>query len=182
MQNTQWNADNIKWASSHNWNNSTIVECTKSQIHRRITIPTTMFLKDFEMFHFADACSNLNHTIIKTIIEQGGFRNIDLWDMRYNNGQERSTANYRVLSLLQGYSESKRPGDPDYYVGDRNLKTDNLSIQIHHVRLLNDIDNLYKKGDEVILLALILPEGYVNIGSLTRRMTTSEIIDKLNNI
>lgn len=182
VQNTQWNADNIKWASSHNWNNSTIVECTKSQIHRRITIPTTMFLKDFEMFHFADASSNLNHTIIKTIIEQGGFKNIDLWDMRYNTGQERSTANYRVLSLLQGYSESKRPGDPDYYVGDRNLKTDNLSIQIHHVRLLNDIDNQYKKGDEVILLALILPEGYVNIGSLTRRMTTSEIIDKLNNI
>jgi hypothetical protein len=47
--------------------------------------------------------------------------------------------------------------------------------------LKNDIDNCYKTGDEVILLALILPDGYVSVGNLTHRMTASEIIEKLNN-
>lgn len=181
VQNPQWNSENIKWANSQNWSNAEIVTYTASQIHRRITIPAATFQKDFTKFHFADADGVLNHSIVESIIKQGHFTHIDLWDMRFGKGEERSTEKYQVLSLLQGYSESKKPGDKDYYVGDRNLKTNNLSIQIHRVRLKNDIDNCYKTGDEVILLALVLPDGYVSVGNLTHRMTASEIIEKLNN-
>ena len=82
--------------------------------------------------------------------------------------------------MLQGYSEGKKRNDPDYYVGDRNLKTNNPSVQIHHVKLKNDIGTEYSVGDEVIALALVLPDGFICTGSVTRRMSSEEILDKLS--
>ena len=55
-----------------------------------------------------------------------------------------------------------------------------VSVQIHHVKLKNEIGTDYKTGDEVIILALILPDGYVSTGSVTRRMSEGEIVDKLH--
>ena len=180
VHNSSRNAENVRLVSSTiDWTNAAIETCTSSQIHRRLTVSASDFEAYFSKFHFSELDKSLNLGIIKTVISQGNFDNVDIWDMRYARGEQRSTDEYHVLSLLQGYSESKKPGDPDYYIGDRNLKTSNLSVQIHHVKLKNDIGTDYKTGDEVIILALILPDGYVSTGSVTRRMSEAEIFDKL---
>jgi hypothetical protein len=94
--------------------------------------------------------------------------------MRYENGEGRSTDEYKIHALLQGYSEGKNRNDEDYYIGDRNIKSENLSIQIHHVKLKNNIEDQYKKGDEVIMLAFVMPEGYIG-GHSAKKLTADEI-------
>jgi hypothetical protein len=180
VHNSDRNNENVQLVNSTiDWSGAIIETYTSSQIHRRITVSVSDFEVYFSKFHFSQLDKSLNMSVIKTVISQGRFDDVDIWDMRYTKGETRSTDEYHVLSLLQGYSESKKPGDPDYYIGDRNLRTNNLSVQIHHVKLKNDIGSDYKTGDEVIILALILPEGYVSKGSVTRRMSEDEIFDKL---
>jgi hypothetical protein len=99
--------------------------------------------------------------------------------MRYETGENRSTTDYRINALLQGSSEGLNPTDENYYVGDRNLKTKNLSVQIHKVILKNHIDNQYKKGDDIYVLTFLSPLGYI-MGNYVRKMSSKEIIDRLN--
>lgn len=97
----------------------------------------------------------------------------------YYSGEKRSTSNYRVNALLQGRSEGLAPNDANYYVGDRTLRKDNLSVQIHRVILKNDIDNQYKVGDAVIMLAFVLPKGYIG-GISTQKISKGEIINRIS--
>ena len=104
--------------------------------------------------------------------------NIDMIDIRYQIGEKRSTEGFKVKALLQGRSEGKLQSDPDYYMGDRYLKSDNLIVQIHHVNLKNNVGNMYKAGDTVILLAMLFPDGYVG-GQSVRRMSVSDLKGKI---
>lgn len=181
VRNPRRNKDNISLVNSIiDWSSGVIEKCTSSQIHKRITVTIEQFEDYFSKYHFSDSERSLNLGIIRSVLSQGNFTYVDIWDMRYGKGESRSTEEYHITALLQGYSEGKKRNDPDYYVGDRNLKTNNPSVQIHHVKLKNDIGTEYSVGDEVIALALVLPDGFICTGNVTRRMSSEEILDKLS--
>lgn len=183
VQNNEYNAENISWVNSLDWSNGLDCSYNPHQIHKKLTISCDDFEKFIEKYHFSDLDKELNLEYIQTLLKRLKSKNVDLWDMRYQTGEQRSTTDYKINALLQGRSEGLSPTDPNYYVGDRYINTNNLSVQIHRVRLKNDISNAdtgrqYKKGDEVIVLAFILPKDYVG-GYAARRMTHAEIIDRL---
>ncbi|MDO4802886.1 MAG: hypothetical protein Q4A15_12030 [Prevotellaceae bacterium] len=99
--------------------------------------------------------------------------------MRYSIGEKRSTDNFRVKALLQGRSDGVVPTDPNFYIGDRYIKSNNLLVQIHKVYLKNDIVDangkiIYRTGDEIVMLAAVLPTGYIG-GAVARKLTHKEI-------
>ena len=173
------NKENLNIIEKIDWHTATIKKCTSSQIHRIKTISVEDFRSIFKDFNFSEEDDAMSWQYLETVLKRLDSKVVDLWDMRYDSKERRSTDEYRVKALLQGYSENKTQSDPDYYVGDRQLKTDNLSIQIHHVVLKNSIDDQYKEGDTVIMLAAVLPKGYIGGGSV-RKISKKEIADMLN--
>ena len=147
------------------------------QTHKQLTLSRNDFESFINSFKFSEE-DTMNKDYAIALLDRLNAENVDMWYMRYGTGEHRSTSDYRVNALLQGRSEGKVETDPDYYVGDRYIKTDNLSVQIHRVFLKNDIEDQYTKGDEVYMLAFILPDNYVG-GSAARRMTTAEIRNRL---
>lgn len=173
------NQANVSLVNNIDWTGAAEKAMTSSQIHRMKTIGLDDFKDFMSKFAFSESDSSMNASDIAALVGKIKPKQIDLWDIRYKTGEERSTDDYRIRALLQGYSENKSPNDADYYVGDRNLKSNNLSLQIHHVKLKNDIDNQYKKGDQVIMLALVMPDGYIS-GFAIKKMSRKDIKGKLN--
>lgn len=176
--NPQYNSDNINLIKSIPWANSKVKVYNSVQTHNILSMSVVDFRNLFKQYHFSDKEDGLTWDVLDTLLKNLNQQNVDIWDMRPKTKENRSTNDYKIKALLQGRSEGKLIGDPDYYVGDRNLQTDCLSIQIHHVLLKNDIENKYNKGDEVIMLAAVLPKGYIG-GSVAKRMNKKQIKNQL---
>lgn len=179
VHNNKYNEENISLVDTIDWSKSEIVEFNETQKHRKITISGTSFLKFISNFHFSEVEASLSGSYIHSLMKKLNPQNIDVWDMRFEIKEKRSSIDYDIKALLQGRSENKSPDDEGYYCGDRYLKTNNLSLQIHHVILKNDIEDQYSAGNEVIMLAIVLPDGYVGCSS-ARRMTSIEIMNSKN--
>jgi hypothetical protein len=149
------------------------------QHHKMITLSRNDFEVFINAFRFSDEDS-MNQKTVEQLMKSVDAKNIDVLYMRYGSGECRSTSGYRVNALLQGRSEGLAPDDANYYVGDRCLRKDNLSVQIHRVILKNDIDNQYKKDDEVIMLAFVFPKGYIGGISSAQKISKDEIINRIN--
>ena len=182
VQNKQYNKKNIELIKSINWTDSELVKYNSTQTHRKKSVPADSISEIFRAFKFSEADENsLSYNHINYFIKQMKTNLVDLWDMRYESKQKRSTDGYNIKALLQGYSEGLNPNDKDYYPGDRQLRTSNLSIQIHHVILKNDIEDQYKTGDEVIMIAIILPKDYIGT-SVSRKLTKDEITTHISKL
>lgn len=176
----QKNNDNLNLIKNIIWADNNVVAFSTNQKHRKKTIKADEFRTFVNAFNFSEEDDTMNSDYLLKLLDRLEANEVDIWDMRYETGEKRSTTDYRIKALLQGYSEGKSPNDPDYYIGDRNLRTNNLSIQIHHVILKNDIEDQYKAGDKVIVLAAILPNGYVG-GYAAKKISKQEIKDILHN-
>lgn len=171
------NNENKVLVDNLDWGNAIDSKFNDYQEHKFLTIPKKEFITFLDSYKFSDEDS-INSDYIKTLLNKVKSDLVDIWYMRYKNGEQRSTNDYKIKALLQGHSEGLDPKDPNYYMGDRYLKTNNLSVQIHRVILKNGIDDQYKKGDNVIMLAFITPNDYIG-GIAARKMSHAEIIDKL---
>ena len=177
VHDAQMNGMNKDLIDNLNWNGASVKRYNAYQTHKQLTLSRNDFESFINSFKFSEE-DTMNKDYAIALLNRLKAENVDMWYMRYETGEHRSTSDYRVNALLQGRSEGKVVTDPDYYVGDRYIKTDNLSVQIHRVFLKNDIEDQYTKGDEVYMLAFILPDNYVG-GSAARRMTTDEIRNRL---
>ncbi len=174
------NNDNLELVNRISWSDKDVITYSTSQVHRKKTIKVDEFRDFVNAYNFSEEDDTMNRGYLLRLLDRLGSTEVDIWDMRYETGEKRSTVDYRIKALLQGYSEGKSVNDPDYYIGDRNLRTDNLSIQMHHVVLKNDIDDQYKTGDKVVVLAAILPNGYVG-GYAAQKISKNEIKEILHN-
>lgn len=173
------NISNLELVNCITWSDKDVIAYSASQVHRKKTIKVDEFRDFVNAYNFSEEDDTMNRDYLLRLLDRLGSTEVDIWDMRYETCEKRSTVDYRIKALLQGYSEGKSFNDPDYYIGDRNLRTDNLSIQIHHVILKNDIDDQYKIGDSIIALAAILPNGYVG-GYAAQKISKKGIKDILN--
>lgn len=184
--NPAYNTSNLQLVGRLNWAKSNDIIFNARQKHRVLRITAADFKDFLKKYHFSTQETGLTKEHIEKLLDNHNFQDIDIWDMRYETHEQRSTKGCIVSGLMQGYSEGKAISDPDYYVGDRHLRTSTLSVQIHHVILKNDIEEpsnngniIYKTGDEVIMLAIVLPNGYIGTTSI-RKMTEDEIITALS--
>lgn len=181
VHNKELNDRNLQLVKSIDWADAHIKQFSPSQKHRMKCMSVRDFWDFIKSYTFSDAEENIDLSYIKHLLTKIDSKSVDVWDMRYENGEGRSTDEYKIHALLQGYSEGKNRNDEDYYIGDRNIKSENLSIQIHHVKLKNNIEDQYKKGDEVIMLAFVMPEGYIG-GHSAKKLTADEIKNRIVDI
>ena len=173
------NKENMSLVDNLDWKNAVDEKYNDHQHHKMITLSRNEFEGFINAFRFSDEDS-MNQNTVKALLDKVDAKNIDLLYMRYDSGEKRSTSNYRVNALLQGRSEGLAPNDANYYVGDRTLRKDNLSVQIHRVILKNDIDNQYKAGDAVIMLAFVFPKGYIGGISSAQKISKDAIINRIS--
>ena len=172
------NADNTTLVNSLEWSKATECKYNAAQVHRKLTMDRKQFKDWINQYYFSERDELMSSKYICQILNEIPSVNVDVIDMRYQIGEKRSSEGFKIKALLQGRSEGKLPTDPDYYVGDRYLQSDNLIVQIHHVILKNSVGNMYKAGDTVIQLAMLFPDGYVG-GQSVRRMSVEDLKGKL---
>ncbi len=76
---------------------------------------------------------------------------MDVLFMSNGDFRQRTHRDGRVVNLMQGRSPGRRPTDPDFYPGDREIHGDRVHLQVHLLRLRGT-------GMETTALALYVPE------------------------
>lgn len=176
--NNDHNNSNILLVRSLNWSNGYKLEYNKTQIHRCLNLSLNeinSFIDKYNFSEYNSSSDTLDRDLLKKYISDNIEKygsSVVLVDMRYDVYEERSVYNENcVRNLMQGRSEGKNFGDPDYYPGDRYLPEmkNKISLQIHHVKLKVKNSQYYQYGDEVIMLALCMPKDFIIKNFVTRK-------------
>jgi len=177
--NKELNQNNIDLVKNIESKEGLLLEFNEVQTHKLVRINFSEFKQFLMKFKFQDnSIINQSSFDAKSIIDICNKLNIpedekiDVLRMRLNHNESRTSVDSstcKIVNIMQGRSEGKTIDDKDYYVGDRYLVKDNIMLQIHHVILKNDIVDLYKKGDEVIMISILFPNQYAMKGMVTRK-------------
>jgi len=184
VRNKILNDNNIKLVEELASIHSEIITYNERQKHKKTHINFKEMKEFLNKFYFPEFSSIENNSPydfekIINLCNNNGINDstlIDVMLMRYTTGEERATINNsnKIPVLLQGRSEGLTKEDQKYYKGDRYLVENNVMLQIHYVHLKNDVDEYYKKGDEVILIAIGFPNKTM-INSIVKRKEINDL-------
>ena len=129
----------------------------KYKQHKKYIVESKDIIELLSKFNFSDSEQSLQDFIVNTFktLKIVNSVKIDLVDMRYSTGEERSLISEENSS--DKFLNNLMQGRNDDYPGDRNIIEGNFMLQIHRVKL-KDVYMDYGIGDEVISFSFGIPE------------------------
>jgi hypothetical protein len=129
----------------------------KYKQHKKYIVESKDIIDLFNKIKFSDSEQSVKDFIVNTFrtLKITESVKIDLIDMRYSTGEERSLISEENSS--DKFLNNLMQGRNDDYPGDRNIIEENFMLQIHRVKL-KDVYMDYSIGDEVISFSFGIPE------------------------